>query len=423
MQSTSDLSLSTAEQIVVEAYRTDWGRLVSLLVVRTRRLDLVEDALAEAFSRAAVRWPVDGVPENPAGWLFVAAHRVVLGWIRSEAAAGRVMPLLAVRSQAVSTGETVETGDDSLPDERLQLILLCCHPALDPTARSALALRLVIGTSTDEIARLFLVQKSTMAARLTRAKRKIVAAGIPLVLPVEQELAMRIDAVCRTIYLAFTAGYTPSHGPDLLRAEPAGEAVWLATMLYRLLPQAVQVRALLALVMLQHARRDSRVCDGKLVTLAEQDRSRWHRSEIEAAVLLLRTVPTSTGYAEELRLQALAAREHATAKAAADTNWIAIANHYAELEALTGSPIVSLNRAVAIAEISGPHEGLALLSSVADVLDGHHRFHAVLADLAQRSDKAGVSRSAYARAIDLCTNDIERSFLMQQLSALNRTDR
>jgi RNA polymerase sigma-70 factor (ECF subfamily) len=390
--------------------------LLSVLVVSTRRLDLAEDALAEAFSRAAARWPLDGVPENPAAWLHVVARRVVLGRLRSEAVDGRVVPLLAVRGPMSAT---VEERDEVLPDERLQLVLLCCHPALEPAAQSALALRLVIGTPTAEIARLFLVQTSTMAARLTRAKRKIVAAGIPLVLPVEEELAARIDGVTRTVYLAFTAGYAPGTGTELLRAEQAGDAVQLASILHDLLPDALQVQALFALLLFQHARRDARVRNGELVTLGEQDRGLWRQAEIEAAVRLLDTIPTSAGYAEELRLQALAAREHAVAGSSADTDWSAIAAHYTALERCTGSPIVRLNRAVAIAEVSGPEAGLATLDGLDIALDEHHRFHAVRADLARRAGDHAVAHAAYTRAIALCGNDTERSFLNLQLRQLS----
>jgi RNA polymerase sigma-70 factor, ECF subfamily len=416
MRSTSDPSSISAEHAVADAYRSHWGRLLSLLVVRTRRLDFAEEALAEAFARAATRWPCDGVPTNPSGWLFVTARRVILGRLRREAVAGRAVPLLAVRGAGFVT---VDEHDEALSDERLQLVLLCCHPSLEPEARSALALRLVIGTSTDEIARLFLVSTSTMAARLTRAKRKIVAAGIPLVLPLGEELAARIDAVTRTIYLAFTAGYAPGNGSELLRIEEAGDAVRLAAILHQLLPDALQVRALLTLVMFQHARRDARVQNGELVTLAEQDRTIWHHAEIDAASCLLHTIPTSTGYTEELRLQALAAREHAIAVSSAVTNWMAIAAHYAALERCTGSPFVRLNRAVAIAEISGPHDGLTLLDSVAEVLDRYHRFHAVRADLARRAGHHEIARAAYTRAVALCANDTEKSFLSQKLRALD----
>jgi RNA polymerase sigma-70 factor, ECF subfamily len=399
MRSKFDPSSTTAEQAVTAAYRSEWGRLLSVLIIRTRRLDLAEDALAEAFARAAKRWPLDGVPENPPAWLYVTARRVMLGRLRSEAVAGRVAPLLAVRGHAWSPAP--DDQHNVLPDDRLQLVLLCCHPALEPAARSALALRLVIGTPTAEIARLFLVSTTTMAARITRAKRKIVAAGIPLVLPVNEELAARIDAVTRTIYLAFTAGYAPGIGSELLCSGEAGDAVRLAATLHELLPDAPQVKALLALVLFQHARRDARVRNRELVTLGDQDRTRWHHHEIDAAVRLLDTIPTSTGYAEELRLQALAAREHAIAASSVTTNWAAIAEHYAQLEQCTGSPIVRLNRAVAIAELAGPEAGLAELVPLETVLDQNHRFHALRADIARRAGHRTAARAAYARAIAL----------------------
>jgi predicted RNA polymerase sigma factor len=279
MTSRSDRSSAWPDRAVEEAFRSEWGRLLSLLVARTRRLDLAEDALGEAFARASERWTGEGVPANPGGWLYATAFRHVVGRLRAEATAGRKAPLLAVRPGWVPPPDPTA---EELPDDRLHLVLLCCHPALPAQSRSALALRLVIGTPTEQIARLFLVPQATMAARLTRAKRKIVLAGIPLGAPVEDELRTRLDEVCRTIYLAFTAGYTPGAGPELLRADLAGDAVRLATVLHDLVPDATQVRALLALLVLQHSRRDARQRDGRLVTLADQDRSMWHHAEIQA---------------------------------------------------------------------------------------------------------------------------------------------
>lgn len=421
MRSTFDPLSNTADQAITDLYRSQWGRLLSVLVVRTRRLDLAEDALSEAFARAATRWPVDGVPNNPSGWLYITAHRLILGRLRSEAVAGRAAPLLAVRGP-LRFALSDEDPSEELPDERLQLVLLCCHPSLDASARSALALRLVIGTPTVEIARLFLVPTATMAARLTRAKRKIVAAGIPLVLPVDDELATRIEAVVRTIYLAFTAGYAPGSGTELLRIAEAGEAVRLASVLHQLSPQSAPVAALLSLLLLQHARRDSRVHRGELVRLADQNRSLWHQNEIDAAIRLLDTIPMSTGYAEELRLEALAAREHAIAKSSAETNWVAIESHYTALERCTDSPIVRLNRAVAVAEISGATAGLALLVGLQETLGTYHRFHAVQADFSRRTGDHETARAAYLRAISLCGNDVERSFLNRQLDSLSLPD-
>jgi RNA polymerase sigma-70 factor (ECF subfamily) len=418
MTSTSDLSSTCPDRAVEQIFRAEWGRLMSLLVSRTRRLDLAEDALSEAFARASERWPDEGVPANPAGWLYAAAYRQMLGRLRAEAVAGRKAPLLAVRPGWVPPHES----QDELADDRLQLILLCCHPALPRDSRSALALRLVIGTPTEQIARLFLVRPATMAARLTRAKKKIVLAGIPLGAPLEDELTTRLDEVCRTIYLAFTAGYTPGAGPDLLRADLAGDAVQLAAVLHHLVPHAAQVRAMLALLLLQHSRRDARQRHSRLVTLADQDRSMWHHDEIRIGLGLAAGLEPVDGYAEELRLQALIAAEHARAPTAAATDWTAIARHYGDLDARTGSSIVRLNRAVAVSEAHGPRAGLALLAGLDDVLRDNHRVAAVRADLAQQVGDIDLARTSYRRAIDLCANDVERAHLRDRLEAIDAPD-
>lgn len=415
MTSTSGRSSTCPEKAVEEVYRTEWGRLLSLLVARTRRLDLAEDALGEAFARACERWPDHGVPANPSGWLFTAAYRNVVDRLRSEAMAGRKMPLLAVRPEW-SPPEDVPA---ELADERLHLILLCAHPALSREAQSALALRLVLGTPTEQLARLFLVSPATMAARLTRARKKIVRAGIPLGAPVGAELRSRLDEVCRTIYLAFTAGYAPASGSELLRADLAGEAVRLATVLHRLQPEAGQVRALLALLLLQHSRRGARQRDGRLIILGDQDRATWHQAEVHAGLALVAEMEQQDGYAEELRLQALIAAEHARAPTAAATNWPAIERHYAELDGLTGSPIVRLGRAVAVAMVHGPRAGLALLATLDEALPAHHRVAAVRADLARRAGDLNASRASYHQAIELCHNDVEKAHLQQKLEGLD----
>ena len=417
MTSTSDPSSTSAEQALAAAHRDEWGRLLALLVARTRRLDLVEDALAEAFARAAVRWPRDGVPANPAAWLHVTAHRQVLGRLRTEVVAGRTAPLLAVRP---GWAPQVDVRGE-LPDERLDLVLLCCHPALREEDRSALALRLVIGTSTDEIARLFLVPTPTMAARITRAKRKIVAAGIALGAPVVDELPARLDAVCRTVYLAFTAGYSPGTGPDLLRADLAGEAVHLARILHRVAPAAPQAAALLALLTLQHARRDARAVDGELVPLAEQDRSRWRRDEVDEGLALVDRLEPSGGYAGALRLEALIAAEHARAETAGGTDWAAIVERYDELAAATASPIVRLNRAVAVAEARGPEAGLAALAELGGSLREHHRFAATCGELARRAGDRTLARASFEAALERCDNEAERRHLRARLALVDAT--
>lgn len=414
MTSTSDRSSTHPEPTLAAIHRAEWGRLLSLLVSRTRRLDLAEDALSEAFARAAAGWPATGIPTNPGGWLYTTAHRQVVGRLRAEAIAGRKAPLLAVRRGWVSPS----APEDELADDRLHLILLCCHPALPRESRSALALRLVIGTPTEQIARLFLVSTATMAARLTRAKKKIVGAGIPLGTPVADELSARLDEVCRTIYLAFTAGYTPGTGSDLSRADLAGEAVQLAAVLQHLAPDAPQVRALRALVLLQHSRRDARERHGRLVTLADQDRMLWRQDEIRIGLELVGTLQPGDGYAEELRLQALIAAEHGRAQTPGATDWVVIASHYAALETQTGSAIVRLNRAVAVAEAEGPRAGLALLAGLDDVLRSHHRLATVRGELARRAGDAGLAAASYRTALELCANDVERAHIRSRLAEM-----
>ncbi|MCB0968556.1 MAG: hypothetical protein KDB37_17120, partial [Ilumatobacter sp.] len=305
-----------------------------------------------------------------------------------------------------------------IADDQLRLMFLCCHPALALESRTALALRLVIGTPTAEIARLFLVPTPTMAARITRAKKKIVAAGIPLADPVADELTARLDEVCRTIYLAFTAGYSPGSGDDLLRADLAGEAVQLADVLAQACPYAPQVQALRALLVLQHSRRDARVSEGRLVTLADQDRSLWHRDEIDIGLAAVDSLPDSDGYAETLRLQALIAAEHCRSPTADDTDWSTIVDLYERLQALTGSPIVGLNRAVAVAEAEGPHAGLAVLAGLEEELRDHHRFAAVCGDLAARAGDHELAVASFEAAIELCENEVERDHLRHRLADL-----
>lgn len=415
MTSTSDLSSTLPDRIIEQTYRAEWGRLLSLLVSRTRRLDLAEDALSEAFSRALVRWPAEGIPANPSGWLYTTAYRQLIGRLRAEAIAGRKAPLLAVRPGWVPPDDAQE----ELGDDRLELILLCSHPVLPRESRSALALRLILGIPTEQIARLFLVSTPTMAARLTRAKKKIVVAGIPIVTPLEEELGNRLDEVCRTIYLAFTAGYSPGRGPALLRADLSGDAVRLAIVLRDLVPGATQVQGMLALLVLQHARRDAREHGGRLMTLANQDRSMWRHDEIRRGLALVGELPPQDGYGEELRLQALIAAEHARAPTAAATDWNTISRHYNDLEARTGSAIVRLNRAVAVAEVDGPEAGLMLLAGLDGLLHDDHRVAAVRAELAQRAGDAALARASYLRALALCTNDVESAHLEARLDELS----
>ncbi|MFC7490981.1 MULTISPECIES: RNA polymerase sigma factor [unclassified Knoellia] len=398
--------------------REEWGRLVALLLAQFRRLDLVEDALADAVATAQTRWPDDGEPDNPSAWLVTAARRRILDRLRAETMAARKEPLLLVEATR-QPQEGVMADDGSLvDDDLLRLVLMCAHPALPPEGASALSLRLVMGISTADVARLFLVPEATMAARITRAKKKIVTAGIPFAIPGTDALGERLDVVAHTAYLAFTAGYAPGSGPDLLRAELAGEAIRLARVTHALRPTDTLAH-LIALMALQHSRRDARVApDGSLVLLPDQDRRRWHHDEIAEALALLEAteppVPV-TALSESFRLQARIAAEHATAPSPEATRWDRITTLYAVLEQVTPSPAVRVARAVAVAEAEGPRAGLLLLDGVE--LPGH-RLPAVRGELLARAgDRAGASEEL-ARAMALCDNVIERAHLSSRLGEL-----
>ncbi|MCY7395501.1 MAG: RNA polymerase subunit sigma-24, partial [Nocardioides sp.] len=331
-----------------------WGRLLALLVAQYRRLDLAEDGLGDAFEATVRRWPVDGVPDNPAAWLLTAARRRVLDRLRAEAVAVRTLPLLAVEADLTEEAQRTMAGTgDRVLDERLRLVLLCAHPALAREAAAALTLRLVMGVSTEDVARLFLVSTPTMAARLTRARNRL--AGHPFLVPTGAELAARVAVVAAVSYLAFTAGYAPGSGADVLRADVAPEAIRLVRVLRAVLPAPVEpatareLDALLALMLLQHARRDARVATHRsLVLLPDQDRARWHHEETAEALHLLAAQVTAPG--TPYLLQALIAAEHAVAPTSAATSWSRIVARYDELLAIDPSPVVRLNRAVALAE-------------------------------------------------------------------------
>lgn len=421
--------MTDAAALLEEVWRDEWGRLLGGLIARTGRPDLAEDALAESFAQAAERWPRDGPPRHPAGWLAAVGYRRALDAERAEATARAKAPLIAVRDGEGTVPpdrperDPAEHVADRRPgdarDERIRLLFFATHPALDADVRAALALRFVLGVPTARIATLFLVSTSTMAARLTRAKRRLASAGIPFATPTIEEWPARVDDVARTILLAFTAGYAPADDA-VVRTEIAGDAVRLALVAADALPEEPVFHALASLVLLQHSRRDARVDrDGRIVLLAEQNRRRWRRDEIGVGVAALaRVAPSSAGYVEELRLQAVIAAAHARAETAADTDWTTIARAYARLEHLTGSPIVRLNRAVALAEVRGPMAGLALLREVSDALPGHHRVALVRAELLRRDGRVSEAIAAYREAIAACAPGAERRHLESRLAEL-----
>ena len=412
---------------VEQVWRDEWGRVLALLVAQYRRLDLAEDALADAFEAATRTWARDGMPANPPAWLLVTARRRVVDRLRAEAMAARKHGLLVVDADVQQRANAVLADPGGLvPDERLRLLLLCAHPSVAPEAASALSLRLILGISTDDIARLFLTTRPTMAARITRAKKKLVTAGVPLAVPDERSLADRVGTVASVAYLAFTAGYAPGSGPAPVRLDLAGDGVRLARVALDLLPGRGRLQALLALMLLQHSRRDARVDrsgpEPAIVLLPDQDRSRWHHDEIAEGLTLLSSVldlPTRDTSTQELTLQALIAAEHAVAPTADATRWDRIAATYAELEELTGSAVVRLNRAVAVAEHQGPEAGLALLDGLDDLLPVGHRLPATRAALQARAGQPSAARSSYVVALKRCGNATERRHLEQELAELD----
>ncbi len=396
------------------ALREDWGRLLALLVAQYRRLDLAEEGLGDAFEAAARTWPGDGVPGNPAAWLLTAARRRVVDRMRAEGTAARSLPHLAVEADLIeraqrTMADPAERGD--VADGRLRLVLLCAHPLLPAENAAALTLRLVLGVPTEEIARLFLTTKPTMAARLTRARKRL--AGASFAVPSGPALAEGLALAADIAYLAFTAGYAPGSGAEVLRPDLAAEAVRLVRVVRDVAPRSLdattrrELDALLALVLLQHARRGARVApDGSLVLLPDQDRSRWDHAAIDEALGLLTPHVHAPGSA--YLLQALVAAEHAVAPDAAATDWSRIVRHYDALLALGESPVVRLHRAVAVAEADGPLAGLAALEGV--VLAGH-RLPAVRAALLERAGDATAARAAYDEALGVCRHGPERAHL------------
>ncbi|MBO0924618.1 RNA polymerase subunit sigma-24 [Cellulomonas sp. zg-ZUI199] len=400
-----------------DAWRAHWSHVVALLVAQFGSPDLAEDAAGDAFEAAARTWPRDGVPANPGAWLLTAARRRVLDRLRSQAVHRRKEPLMVVDDEMRALAAATHDPGAHVADEQLRLVLACCHPALAPADRVAMTLRFVVGLGTADIARLQLVQHTAMSARLTRAKKRLAATGVPFVVPPPGQLAERLDAVSTVLYLLFTAGYQPADVPGGLRVDLADEAVRLTRELDRLLGGSPRVHALLALMLLQHSRRDARLDDdGRLVLLPDQDRSRWHHDDIAEAVGLLRALPPLDGLAEDHRLQALAAAEHATAPTAADTRWDVVARLYAVLETRTGSPVVRLARAVAVAEAAGPEAGLAVLDGLGDALAHHHRLPAVRGELLLRAGRGRQAVDALERALALVPDTAERHHLETRLA-------
>ncbi|NIK57535.1 RNA polymerase sigma factor [Kribbella shirazensis] len=402
----------------VEAvFREERGRLLAALARRFGDLDLAEEVTSEAIEAALTRWPVDGVPPNPGGWLMTTARRKAVDRLRRDQVYAAKLAILQVEADRSAP----QAAGDELPDERLQLFFTCTHPALAPEDRGALTLRCLAGLTTPEVARAFLVPTATMAKRIVRAKKKIREARIPFRVPGPDELPERLPGVLQVIYSVFTEGYAASSGPYLQRLDLAEEAIRLARILHRLLPDAREATGLLALMLLIHARRDARSGpDGDIVLLEDQDRSRWDQAMIAEGRDLVVTALTG-GPAGPYAVQAAINAVHDEAADFAGTDWPQIVQLYDVLLELDPSPVIALNRAAAIALRDGPEAGLALLDELAaePVLRDYHPFALARADLLQRLGRVPEAISAYDHALTLAGSEPEREHVRRRLAVLN----
>ncbi len=407
-----------AAAAAADAFRQEWGRVFAALIRMTGDWDLAEECAQDAFALALERWPRDGVPRRPGAWLTTVSRNRALDRLRR--AATETAKLKEALVLSVPDDPDGAADDESgVPDDRLRLIFTCCHPALRLDARVALTLRTLAGLTTAEIARAFLVPEATMAKRLVRAKHKIQAAGIPYRVPPGHLLQERTSSVLAVLYLLFNEGYAASVGADLVRQNLCAEAIRLAKVLARLMPDDPEVLGLAALMLLHDARRATRVDQaGDLVTLEDQDRSRWDKREVADGIRIL-DMALRRERPGPYQIQAAIAACHATAAEAAATDWAQIALLYQRLVQLVPSPVVELNRAVAVAMADGPAAGLELVEALeaSGALPGYHLVPATRADLLRRLGRPAEAAASYRQALELASSDVERRYLSQRLAA------
>ncbi|SEF33260.1 RNA polymerase sigma-70 factor, ECF subfamily [Amycolatopsis pretoriensis] len=409
--------MSDVERAVADAYRREWAFVLAATVRVTHDLDLAEECVQEAFLSALDGWRRDGVPAKPGGWLTTIARRKAMDHFRRQDAFRTRMPLLLEPDVTEMNDLDDLVAGDAIADDRLRLIFTCCHPVLPREAQIALTLRLVCGVTTGDIARAFLVPEPTMAARITRAKKKIAAAGVPYRVPAASELPDRLDAVLSVIHLLFTTGHTAPSGDSLVRDHLVDRALDLARLLRDLMPDERQVWGLLALLLVTDARRATRTdAGGRLLLLEEQDRTRWDRAAIaEGHQLVLDAM--RAGRPGKFVLQAAIASLHAQAPSYAETDWAQVVVLYDELLKVWPSPVVTLNRAIAVSMVDGPAAALAEVRALEDDgrLDGYHYLPATKADLLRRLGRRSEAAAAYRAALGLVDNEAERAFLNARL--------
>jgi RNA polymerase sigma-70 factor (ECF subfamily) len=407
--------VSGVEAAVAEAFRSEWGRVVATLIRMTGDWDLAEECAQDAVAQALARWPRDGVPRNPGAWLTTTARNAALNRLKR-----RATEAAKLREVAAMPADVPEDAEDSaVQDDRLRLIFTCCHPALPLEGRVALTLRTLAGLTTAEIARAFLVPEPTMAQRLVRAKRKIRAAGIPYRVPPDHLLPDRTPSVLGVVYLLFNEGYSAAVGPDLVRRDLCDEAIRLARTLAALMPDDAEVLGLTALLLLQHSRRAARLDEaGDPVTLEDQDRGRWDRAAIDEGLALL-DAALRRREPGPYQVQAAIAACHARAERPTDTDWPQIAALYGRLAELVPSPVVRLNRAVAVAMADGPAAGLAQVDALGEELAGYRMLPATRADLLRRLGRDEEAAESYREALALTDSDAERRFLTHRLTEVD----